>query len=101
MINASLLNSGSRTIMKLNMEVTLDESLYINKYIKSNSDFISYFAKIKYNYEGIEKTVNITMADVGKINTNNVYIEVPRELKQSTTIKLVLNIRNKEILINL
>lgn len=101
MINASLLNRGSRTIMKLNMEVTLDDGLYINKYIKSNSDFISYFAKINYIYEGVQKSVDVTMADVGKVKTNNVYIEVPSELKHSTSINLVLNIRNKEIVINL
>mgnify|MGYP007100266817 FL=1 len=41
------------------------------------------------------------MADVGKVKTNNVYIEVPSELKHSTNINLVLNIRNKEIVINL
>lgn len=101
MIDASLLNRGSRTIMKLNMEVTLDDGLYINKYIKSNSDFISYFAKINYIYEGVQKSVDVTMADVGKVKTNNVYIEVPSELKHSTNINLVLNIRNKEIVINL
>ena len=39
--------------------------------------------------------------DVGKVKTNNVYIEVPSELKHSTSINLVLNIRNKEFVINL
>lgn len=101
MINASLLNRGNRTIMKLNMELTLDKDLYINKYIKTNSDFISYFASIDYIHEGINKSTSITLADTGKLTTKNVYIEVPSELKESTSINLVLTIRNKKYVINL
>ena len=86
--------------MKLTLDKKIDQSLYINKYLKTNSDFIKYFGNISYNIDGYVKNpvINVISLD---INTNNVYIEVPSELKHSTSINLVLNIRNKEIVINL
>ncbi len=100
-IKPDVIGKGSRTIMKINMEYSLDESLYINKFIKSNSDFIKYFGKIVYNYEGIVKTYKPIVKDFGNIKFNDVFIEVPSEVKNSTSIKLEITIRNEKYLINL
>ena len=87
--------------MKINMEYVLDEDLYINKFIKTNSDFIKYFGKITYNYDGVVKTYKPVIKDFGNVKFKDVFIEVPSEVKNSTSIKLEICIRNEKYLINL
>ena len=100
-IKPDVIGKGSRTIMKINMEYVLDEDLYINKFIKTNSDFIKYFGKITYNYDGVVKTYKPVIKDFGNVKFKDVFIEVPSEVKNSTSIKLEICIRNEKYLINL
>lgn len=99
-IKPDVMGKNDRTILKLTLDKKIDESLYINKYLKTNSDFIKYFGNISYNIDGYVKNpvINVISLD---INTNNVYIEVPREITNSSSIDLILIVRNNQFLINL
>lgn len=94
-IKPDLLSKGKTTIVKLNVESSLDESLYINRYIKSSADLLSYFGKISYIKNGIEYISSYNIVKLENIETNNVYIEVNDDIKNAETIYLNLNIRNQ------
>ena len=100
-IKPDSIGKGTRTIMKLDLDYTLDESLYINKYIDSKSDFFNYFGKITYNYDGTIKTVKPVIKEYNGMNFNSIYMEVPDEIKKASSIKVEICIRNKKYLINL
>ena len=91
---------NDRTILKLTLDKKIDQSLYINKYLKTNSDFIKYFGNIRYNIDGYVKIPGIIVISLD-IYTNNVYIEVRRDITISSSIDLILIIRNNQFLINL
>ncbi len=100
-IRADTLGRLDRTILKLEMETDLDDSLFINKYIKSNTDFIDFFGKIRYYYQGKEYVAMMDTKHLD-IETNNVYIEVPVEVKNAMFLRLDINIRDRKysILLN-
>lgn len=98
-IKPNVMGQKNRTLMKLNIELDLDKSLYINRFLKQNSDFIKRFATITYTYDGYTKTTDVLVKDLGDIKTNNIYIEVPSEIKKTSSIKLNITIRNKKYLI--
>lgn len=100
-IKAETLGRDIRTILKLNIDLDLDESLYINRFITNNSEFITMFGSIIYKVNGTEKTYNITVKNLENIETSNIYMEVPEEIKNASEIKLKLTIRNQEYIINL
>ena len=91
-------NNQSR---KLNLDLDLDESLYVNRFLTNNSNFIAMFGTIIYNINGTEKTYNGAVKNVDDIETKNVYMEVPNEIKEASEIKLKLTIRNKEYIIKI
>lgn len=100
-IKPDLLSKGKNTIVKLNVESSIDESLYINRYIKSSTDLLSYFGNISYIKNGIQYVANYNIVNLDNIETNNVYIEVNDDVKNAEVIYLDLNIRNKSYIINL
>ena len=100
-IKADALGKDLRTILKLNLDLDLDESLYVNRFLTNNSNFIAMFGTIIYNVNGTEKTYNGAVKNVDDIETKNVYMEVPNEIKEASEIKLKLTIRNKEYIIKI
>lgn len=100
-IKADALGKDLRTILKLNLDLDLDESLYVNRFLTNNSNFIAMFGTIIYNINGTEKTYNGAVKNVDDIETKNVYMEVPNEIKEASEIKLKLTIRNKEYIIKI
>lgn len=100
-IEADTLGRNERIIMKLNLEVDIDKDLYINKYLTSNSSFISIFGSLTYSIGGVEKKANVIVKTLENIDTDNVYLEVPAEIRNTNLVQLKLNIRNREYIINL
>lgn len=100
-IEADTLGRFERIIMKLNLEIDIDEDLYINKYLTNNSSFISTFGSVTYVIGGVEKKATINVKSLENIETDNVYIEVPAEIRNANLINLKLNIRNCEYIISL
>lgn len=95
------LGKYSRTLIKLEVETSIDEDLYINRYITNNSNFISIFGKVIYKVNGIDTIETFKVKDLGKIDTKNVYLEINDEIKNATQIKLIMSIRDKKYTINL
>lgn len=100
-IKPSLVGNADSLILKLNMNISLNDSLYINKYIKSNSDFIDYFASINYTINGKKKTLKLNSVNLNNIETNNVYVEINKEIQNATDVYISFNIRNVTYKINL
>ena len=100
-IKPDLLTEGDMSIIKLETDLSLDKNLSINKYIKSSSDFISYFTNISYVINDNEKYVNSKVFKLDNIKTNNVYLMVPKEIKYADSIYLNIVIRNKKYVIKM
>ena len=50
-----------RTILKLNLDILMDEDLYINKYIKNTTDFFKIFGDIVYLKDSELKKVSVVV----------------------------------------
>lgn len=100
-IQAETLGKDIRTILKLNIDLDMDPSLYVNRFVTNNSSFIKMFGSIIYNINGTEKTYNTIVKNLENVETKNVYMEVPDEIKNASAIKLKLTIRNKEYIIKI
>lgn len=100
-IQASTLGKGKRTIIKFETNETINEDLYINRYLTSSANFIKLFGSLNYKIDN--KVINsyFSIKDLGNIKTNNVYVEVPEEIKNASDIYLTISIRNRKYIINL
>jgi len=99
-ITPEVLGSGERTILKLNLDLMLDESLYINKYLTSNTNFFSTFGDIMYLRDGNLVKAPVTVRSMD-LDTKNVYLEVPSDIKISPIVRFVISIRNRKYVITL
>ncbi len=92
---------NERTILNLDMEVILDETLYINKYINNTSSFLDTFLTISYLKDDEEIFVKGNVKKLNIDTKNNAYIEVPKEVSESNQVKLYIKVRDKDYIINL
>lgn len=99
-ITASVLGNEERSVLKLNLDVSLDEKLYINRFITNNTKFYEAFGDIMYlsNGELVKAPVVVKTMD---LDTKNVYLEVPSSLKNSPLIRFVMSIRNRKYVVTL
>ena len=85
-IKPDTLGVNDRTILKLNMELVLQDGLYINKFLTSSSNFISLFGGVSYVSNNTTYNVNSSVKALD-FNTSNVYLEVPSVVKDASQIK--------------
>ena len=86
---------NNKTLLIFDYEFKLDESVPYYSYSSSINKFVENFVKVRYlvKDEYLYGTVkNVTPSDL----TNKLVLEVPKELKDSSSIYLVMIIRNKE-----
>lgn len=95
-IQADPLGKDKRTIIKLDMQREIDSDLYINKYLTDNASFINLFGTLVYNINSSEKIASFKVKTFDKVELQNVYLEVPDEIKNANLIKLIINIRDKK-----
>ena len=86
-------------LLKLNADLVMDDTVYMKKYIKSVSDLILYYGKIKYNYAGKTYESKLEKSSNKYISGTYTYLEVPSRILNSTKIELYLNIREKTYII--
>ncbi len=86
-------NKGNLSVLKIIGTLNLDNSLYINKHIKTPSDLLKYYGFIRYRYMGKYNTIHLNKIDVDIAQDKNSYFEVPSELKDASKIELYLLIR--------
>lgn len=99
-IKPNILTGTSNAILKINMIYEPDESLFINKYIHTPSDFLDYFGSIKYTVNDVEKNSSFSVVKID-FETNNVYLEVSNEVKNAESLDLIVIIRNQKYVVNL
>lgn len=80
-------------IMKLQSTFTLDETLYLSKFINYPVDFYKYYAKLKYKAYGVTKTTSLTPIKSEFNKSKYSYFEVPKEVEDAQKIELILSIR--------
>lgn len=93
-------STGDNYLLKLNGTINLEED---NSKINTLFKFISFFGKLKYEINGVVKTMNTTFKEVKskKVVTNDIYIEVNEEIYNADKIYLEFNIRNKIYVYNI
>ncbi len=99
-ITASGFGMSDKTILKVNVDTLIETEDYIKKYLTSSSDFISLFGSVTYSINNNIVTKYYPVKDLD-IDTNNVYIEVPKDIKNATEISLDINIRDRKYIITL
>lgn len=100
-VNPSKTGKGDISILKINSTINLDESLYMNKHIKTPADLLEYYAYIKYTSQGYVRIVNLTKIDVNYNKDKVAYLEVPANIEYATKLELIINIRGKKYIISL
>lgn len=99
-ITPNVIGNDERTILKLNLDVMLDESLYINRFVKNNTNFYETFGDIMYLSNGELVKAPVVVRNI-YLDTKNVYLEVPKSIKNSPLIRLVISIRNRKYVVTL
>lgn len=92
---------GNVSVLKLVSSLTLDETLYLNKYINYPADLYSYYGRLKYKSYGVTKTIELKPLKSDFNKSKYSYFEVPKEVEDATEIKLILTIRGIKYTINL
>ena len=94
-------NRGTYTIAKFKSRLELDDSLYINKKIKTAADLLDFYGIIRYRYQGNYYEVKLSKIAVDFDIQNYSYLEIPLEVKEANKIDLILLIRGIKYTINL
>lgn len=84
---------GNNTILRIQSTITLDEDIYMKRYIKGACDFYKYYAVIKYRAYGVTKEVSANIIQVDYDKDKYTYIEVPKEMENANKIEVILTIR--------
>jgi hypothetical protein len=95
-VNASTSDNYAKSLLKLNGEVSISDSITIDT-ITTVYKFLKYFATIEYTVDGVNKSVT---GEIKRVlpqkteNKNEYYIEVPAEMSKAEKIVIKFNIRN-------
>ncbi len=82
-----------RILLRLDTNLAIDETLFISKYITTSNDFMKYFATVNYTLNNKVKTVKINSINSEYVKDSIVFLEVPKEIQNASSIKLYLTIR--------
>lgn len=97
-IKPNILNENKKVLLKLNTKFQVDTN-YMNEKYRDVYNFLNVFAEINYIVDGHSRTFNGNLKRVvpNKVETgDDLYLEIPEEVKNATQIKMVLNFRNQE-----
>lgn len=92
---------GDQVALKLKTTLSMDESLYINKFIKSSSDLLDYYGSLKYRVHGLYKHADLEVIKAEPLKDKYSYFQVPADILEADKIELIILIRGKKYTINL
>ncbi len=92
-IKPSTVGKGEVGVLRLKARTTIDDNIYIKKYVKDIADIITSFGKVEYRVYGKYKSAKITKINNKLSNSEYVYLEVPLELEEANKIEIILTIR--------
>ncbi len=100
-IAPNIMGSGSSTVLKINATLKIDNNLYLNKYIKTLTDFIKHFASVSIVNGKEEKTIKANIIESEHIAKENAYIELDKSIIEAQSAFLNITVRNKKYKIKL
>ena len=68
--------------MRIKSKATIDDNIYINKYLYDIADILSTFGKLEYRVYGKYKKTSISKISNRTTNSEYYYLEVPLEFNQ-------------------
>ncbi len=95
-IYPSASDNYAKALLKLNGSVSISDKIYIEP-ITTLYKFMKYFASVEYVVDGDEKVMSGTIKKIDPQKSNKkdeYYIEVPKEMKNATSIIIKFNVRN-------
>ena len=92
-VSPNNIGKGDLTVLKLETNLKLDDSLYMKKYINSASEFLEKYAYIEYKYLDSKYITYMQAIPVKYKNDEYSYLQVSNNLKYADEIKLILLIR--------
>lgn len=92
-VKPSETGKGNVSVLKLKITSEIDKSIYSSKYFTYPKDIIKSYGKIRYVYNGNEKTISPEIIDTKYQKSTYTYIEVPKELELAEKIELIITIR--------
>lgn len=93
-------SNQDKAILKLQGTLQLDEEIVLSR-VYTLYNFISYFAKLKYEINGEVLTSKVTLSQVRPSKfelSDTYYIEIPKETIDASKVWLDFHVRNKEYL---
>lgn len=92
-IKPNTVGKGNIAVLRLKTRTTIDDNIYIKKYIKDAADIISNFGKIEYRVYGKYKSTSVTKINNKLTTSEYIYLEVPYDLSEANKIEIILIIR--------
>lgn len=84
-----------KAILKLKTNLTVDDNIYMKKYLDNTSSLLEYYGKIKYRYLSNNYESDLVKIVNKKLNNDYTYIEVPENVLEADKIELIISIRGK------
>lgn len=92
-IKPSTVGKGEVGVLRIKARTTIDDNIYIKKYINDIADLITNFGKLEYRVYGKYKSTSISKISNKLSNSEYTYLEVPLELEEANKIEIILTIR--------
>ena len=92
-IKPSTVGKGEVGVIRIKSKSTIDDNIYIKKYLNDIADILSTFGKLEYRVYGKYKKTSISKISNRTTNSEYYYLEVPLELQEANKIEIILTIR--------
>lgn len=94
-------SNSDLVVLRLKTTFDLDDSLYINRYIKDAGDLLGYYGILEYRVHGINRNARLVKIKADPLSEKYTYFQVPADIMEADIIKINLLIRGKKYTINL
>ena len=95
-IKPGTVGKGEVGVLRIKARTTIDDNVYIKKYVNDIADIITNFGRLEYRVYGKYKKTNITKINNNLSNSEYSYLEVPLELAEANKIEIILTIRGSK-----
>lgn len=92
---------GDLTVLKLKTKLSLDNNLYMKKYVNTATSLLENYGYLEYTYLDEKKIAYLKSIPVKYNNDTISYLQVSREIKYADKIDLIVLIRGIKFTINL
>ena len=87
--------------IKFKTSLTLDDNLYMKKYINTPASFLEKYAYLEYNYLGEKQISDLKVIPVKYNQDQYAYLQADKNIEKADKIDLIILIRGIKYIINL